>query len=793
VIGALRDKQKNPSSNVRVPYRDSKLTRLLQDSLGGRCKTCMFATVSPSVLCSDETLQTLSYAQRANGIKNKPICSSRMGKMSGKSASEVDPHLEANFHAMEMRCTYMASQLEEAQSALARSHEAHHAQEQRAEKAEEQVEQLGEELSCTQKELEETKATLMENQAELTQTQEHLTTTKTELAETIDSLNITRAKLEATQSEIATVRSGVSKFCQIRAEKTVTVHKMVLKAAEQGKTSVAELCAAIESMHGSIEQAEEGLGGWAATAQEHSKSVHNKLAELQESHSASLHSAKEHLQQMIADEQTTLISLKDGLGSLLVNIEAQSEAEATQIETVNSARSLVQEATTGQLALLSQQKTAAEEQHAAVDAAKTAQEECRRALVSTVMAGVESLLAQEVEKLGEQMIQHMLPISTANSTLQTVSESTTNSIVAMAEELAGVHEVAVEAAKIWGDSGRSAAASIRKLDATSDTCTQHSQETSKLLDSRVEGLLRQVATTQDLTAAGSQQWATQFDSQQELITRMLADGTKAHHTTREQVMHQQRKLHNFQVQNDADAQEALREICSHNEAAGSRDHSRLAFQIIDTATPEVDLRKLELPTEPVAGDVIESEKRHAKAKQQEHTTGEGAPQCAELEVDMTAAVEHQAEDQDAGEADKNEPEQAASVDLQTTAVEMKVDTEVDLGRDGGQCVADTSEDDKNSTPQANVTIHDTASTETEEMEEQSYEMTMEFSEMAHAVTNGESDTTGEKENAQEDNPFVPRKTKSQRGKKASNKTRTVPERRSTRRRGAMMPKVNEAC
>ena len=42
-----------------VPYRDSKLTRLLQDSLGGRSKTCIIATVSPSVLCVEESLQTL--------------------------------------------------------------------------------------------------------------------------------------------------------------------------------------------------------------------------------------------------------------------------------------------------------------------------------------------------------------------------------------------------------------------------------------------------------------------------------------------------------------------------------------------------------------------------------------------------------------------------------------------------------------------------------------------------------------------------------------------------------------
>lgn len=56
-----------------IPYRDSKLTRLLQESLGGRAKTCLIATVTPSQLAIDETISTLDYAFRAKSIKNKPV------------------------------------------------------------------------------------------------------------------------------------------------------------------------------------------------------------------------------------------------------------------------------------------------------------------------------------------------------------------------------------------------------------------------------------------------------------------------------------------------------------------------------------------------------------------------------------------------------------------------------------------------------------------------------------------------------------------------------------------------
>lgn len=67
VISALVD-----GKSTHIPYRDSKLTRLLQDSLGGNTKTVMIAAVSPADFNYDETLGTLRYASRAQNIQNKP-------------------------------------------------------------------------------------------------------------------------------------------------------------------------------------------------------------------------------------------------------------------------------------------------------------------------------------------------------------------------------------------------------------------------------------------------------------------------------------------------------------------------------------------------------------------------------------------------------------------------------------------------------------------------------------------------------------------------------------------------
>ena len=60
--------------------RESKLTRLLQDSLGGRTKTSIIATISPAAANLEETLSTLDYAHRAKNITNRPEVNQKLTK-----------------------------------------------------------------------------------------------------------------------------------------------------------------------------------------------------------------------------------------------------------------------------------------------------------------------------------------------------------------------------------------------------------------------------------------------------------------------------------------------------------------------------------------------------------------------------------------------------------------------------------------------------------------------------------------------------------------------------------------
>jgi hypothetical protein len=73
VISKLADKAIGKTKDIVVPYRDSCLTRILQNALGGNSKTLMICAISPATDNYDETLSTLRYADQAKKIQNKAV------------------------------------------------------------------------------------------------------------------------------------------------------------------------------------------------------------------------------------------------------------------------------------------------------------------------------------------------------------------------------------------------------------------------------------------------------------------------------------------------------------------------------------------------------------------------------------------------------------------------------------------------------------------------------------------------------------------------------------------------
>lgn len=90
--------QRAPRSHI--PYRDSKLTRLLEDSLGGNCVTTLVATVSPSACAFSESLSTLKFATRAKAVSNAPRVNEEDGDGAGDSNRTLLRRYEAELRRL---------------------------------------------------------------------------------------------------------------------------------------------------------------------------------------------------------------------------------------------------------------------------------------------------------------------------------------------------------------------------------------------------------------------------------------------------------------------------------------------------------------------------------------------------------------------------------------------------------------------------------------------------------------------------------------------------------------------
>lgn len=99
VISALASK----AQASFIPYRDSKLTKLLMDSLGGNSLTLMVACVSPSYVALEDTLSTLNYATRAKNIQNKPTVQVDPTELALSNLRKENSHLKAENELLRMR------------------------------------------------------------------------------------------------------------------------------------------------------------------------------------------------------------------------------------------------------------------------------------------------------------------------------------------------------------------------------------------------------------------------------------------------------------------------------------------------------------------------------------------------------------------------------------------------------------------------------------------------------------------------------------------------------------------
>ncbi|CCO26600.1 Kinesin-like protein bimC [Rhizoctonia solani AG-1 IB] len=198
-----------------IPYRESKLTRLLQDSLGGRTKTCIIATVSPARCNMEETLSTLDYAFQAKAIRNRPELNSRITRnaLLKEHVSEI-ARLKADLvAAREKNGVYVsAERWREIESAQEGGKTVREELRVQAEVAQRQSRALQEELEAQGAMLVKKTNQLASTQQELEQEQSHLANAKRELEKLrreSEEERIVREEFERNELSLDRVAAGL--------------------------------------------------------------------------------------------------------------------------------------------------------------------------------------------------------------------------------------------------------------------------------------------------------------------------------------------------------------------------------------------------------------------------------------------------------------------------------------------------------------------------------------------------------------------------------------------------------
>ncbi|NXA13430.1 KIF11 protein, partial [Sapayoa aenigma] len=223
-----------------------KLTRILQDSLGGRTKTSIIATVSPASINLEETLSTLEYAHRAKNIMNKPEVNQKLTRkalikeyteeierlkrdlVAAREKSGVYISLE-NYEALNGKLTIQEEQIAEYIDKISVMEEA--------------VKRVNELFTVSKNELEQCKADLQIKEKELEETQKDLQETKVHLAEeeyVVSVLENTEQKLHGTASKLLSTVEETTKdvsglHAKLDRKKAVDQHNAVVQSTFAGE------------------------------------------------------------------------------------------------------------------------------------------------------------------------------------------------------------------------------------------------------------------------------------------------------------------------------------------------------------------------------------------------------------------------------------------------------------------------------------------------------------------------------------------------------------------------------
>eukprot|EP00043_Microstomoeca_roanoka_P016089 m.163046 g.163046 ORF g.163046 m.163046 type:complete len:1042 (+) comp16388_c0_seq78:297-3422(+) len=314
--------QKLVQKEGHIPYRESKLTRLLQDSLGGKTKTSIVATISPAMCNLEETLSTLDYAFHAKNIKNRPEINQKLTKKAliKEYTDEIDRLKKDLLATRSKNGIYVDQENYEAMETKIQAHEEKIAAlEQELTKTVELFDTTSQQLEATKVELEETTSTLVQTKSEL-----H-TTTET-LKERTFERDRTQFLVEAhvaTEQELSGQAQQLLDVADITTTHVDGLHGKIERKQAVEEHNQAVLNKLREEATQSIDTVRSDIRGFAAAHAE-------KLESMMSSVQTFTHTTQQHLQATTTQIQSLASTL-------------QNDATATSIQAVEAVAAKAQE------------------------------------------------------------------------------------------------------------------------------------------------------------------------------------------------------------------------------------------------------------------------------------------------------------------------------------------------------------------------------------------------------------------------------------------------------------------
>mmetsp|Transcript_45158 Transcript_45158/g.72346 ORF Transcript_45158/g.72346 Transcript_45158/m.72346 type:complete len:713 (-) Transcript_45158:2281-4419(-) len=370
VINALTD-----GKSSHIPYRDSKLTRMLQESLGGNARTWLVINVSPSSYNAAETLNTLRFGNRAKAIQNKAVVNQI------RTVEELEALLAQAERAIDVQSQYidnlksklsaggggslvmedqeLAQRLAQLEEKVKELEELHQNDVQEQQRSETEIEILTEQVAKTQDELEESKQIVSKLSAQVDESVD-VNSKHIELREQFEQLqfqhkelNLSLTALQTENKKLTNELDSLPAGTANLVERTSTVsdedesgddigdpNARISKLQDQNRKLKLELSSKQQHYESVIQQLEAKVSG-STVAQGIDPALEQRLYQLIAVHKSLLR--KYAASEINSAEKEQLLSLKDEriqmlegrLKSKEYNLKAQAERHALEVEELN--------------------------------------------------------------------------------------------------------------------------------------------------------------------------------------------------------------------------------------------------------------------------------------------------------------------------------------------------------------------------------------------------------------------------------------------------------------------------